>query len=593
MTIYYVDSIFGNDGNLGTSQASPWKTANKVNISSFSPADSILFKCGCEWIENLMASSNGTAGLPITYGAYGTGANPAFYSAVKRSGADWTKTAGRTNIYQASLPSSGSVTQAWTPPGGPVTMGVVWYGTIGNYMWGRTSQTGTAITSLDLLDANQGCAFWDNGIIYINPPDGDPTSNGNDYWVSVSIFGINTGNTAAINYLKFKNLDIFYTCSEGFDTINVNGTVNASSHVDVEDCNSYYAVGDAFAGFGVDINFLRCKTYFAKFMSFQSNNNPNFAVQTNGITFTDCEHATNTIGINQQWVGFPAAFGSQAPNTTANNVTVTNLIVSGDAVLALYLYSLNGISIDGVSITGSVDEVIGGGYSTNVDVKNINMSKVNTGTWLAVLDHFTGFKLSRSKLLASATSQGLFLNTCSNWEILYNLLKGGITTTGSCIYASGATGTNKAHNNIMSTWGAIIGWNTDAVLSLKNNIYYNCGVRVLNYSAGITNLTSDYNCGYGVTNWYSGGNLSTWRAASGQDVNSFVADPKFVNAGAGDYRLQTSSPCIKAGVDVGLTTDYQGNGVRAVPSIGAIEYSVRDGVISPVTINGAHYKPLP
>lgn len=73
---YYVDNVNGTDSNSGTSMSSPWKTIAKVNGSSFQPGDSILFAAGRIWQEQLNPPSNGAAGKPITFGAYGTGDKP-------------------------------------------------------------------------------------------------------------------------------------------------------------------------------------------------------------------------------------------------------------------------------------------------------------------------------------------------------------------------------------------------------------------------------------------------------------------------------------------------------------------------------------
>lgn len=73
---YYVDVTGGADGNAGTSEGAAWQTINKVNISSFSPGDSILFKKGETWQEQLTVPSSGSSGNPITFGAYGTGSEP-------------------------------------------------------------------------------------------------------------------------------------------------------------------------------------------------------------------------------------------------------------------------------------------------------------------------------------------------------------------------------------------------------------------------------------------------------------------------------------------------------------------------------------
>ncbi|UCE73642.1 MAG: right-handed parallel beta-helix repeat-containing protein, partial [Methanomassiliicoccales archaeon] len=75
-TVYYVNITGGDDSSLGTSEATAWKTIAKVNSQSFSPGDKILFKRGEVWREPLIIPSSGTAGSPITFGAYGNGNKP-------------------------------------------------------------------------------------------------------------------------------------------------------------------------------------------------------------------------------------------------------------------------------------------------------------------------------------------------------------------------------------------------------------------------------------------------------------------------------------------------------------------------------------
>ena len=74
-TDYYI-SASGNDTNTGLSTSTPWKTIAKVNSSNFLAGDRILFHCGDIWRETLTILSSGSAGSPITFGAYGSGANP-------------------------------------------------------------------------------------------------------------------------------------------------------------------------------------------------------------------------------------------------------------------------------------------------------------------------------------------------------------------------------------------------------------------------------------------------------------------------------------------------------------------------------------
>ncbi len=75
-TTYYVAAA-GSDSNSGTDSGHPWQTVAKVNAATFSAGDSVLFNRGDAWYGTaLVAPSSGSSGSPITFGAYGSGANP-------------------------------------------------------------------------------------------------------------------------------------------------------------------------------------------------------------------------------------------------------------------------------------------------------------------------------------------------------------------------------------------------------------------------------------------------------------------------------------------------------------------------------------
>ena len=75
-TNYYVSSTTGNDVNSGLTTSLPWKTLTKVNATNFVAGDQIMFQRGDTFYGSLTVKNSGTAGSPIVYGAYGTGANP-------------------------------------------------------------------------------------------------------------------------------------------------------------------------------------------------------------------------------------------------------------------------------------------------------------------------------------------------------------------------------------------------------------------------------------------------------------------------------------------------------------------------------------
>lgn len=58
-------------------------------------------------------------------------------------------------------------------------------------------------------------------------------------------------------------------------------------------------------------------------------------------------------------------------------------------------------------------------------------------------------------------------------------------------------------------------------------------------------------------------------------TGNITSDPKFVSTVTPDFHLQSGSPAINAGVDVGLTSDYEGNRVPqgSAPDIGVYEFS--------------------
>ena len=66
---FYVDSIAGLDTNPGT-LALPWLSLTKVNAATLTSGQSVGFKRGSSFAGQLTAAGG------VTYGAYGTGANP-------------------------------------------------------------------------------------------------------------------------------------------------------------------------------------------------------------------------------------------------------------------------------------------------------------------------------------------------------------------------------------------------------------------------------------------------------------------------------------------------------------------------------------
>lgn len=126
--------------------------------------------------------------------------------------------------------------------------------------------------------------------------------------------------------------------------------------------------------------------------------------------------------------------------------------------------------------------------------------------------------------------------------------------------------------------------------TLKNNIIYSPSSYFINSSStGVNTISNNLYYSTSYTNkWYYAGAIATladWMTASGE-TNALQGWPKFLGqadstSAITDYHLQPSSKAVNAGVDVGLTTDYDGN---PVPSGGGYDIGALELQISPPTI---------
>jgi autotransporter-associated beta strand protein len=96
---YYV-SPTGSDSNSGTSSSSPWQSLAKVDSTTFAPGSQILFQDGGNWYgQQLVANQSGTTSQPITYGSYGSGANPTFWGSVIVPSSSFEPVSGEPDTY--------------------------------------------------------------------------------------------------------------------------------------------------------------------------------------------------------------------------------------------------------------------------------------------------------------------------------------------------------------------------------------------------------------------------------------------------------------------------------------------------------------
>ena len=158
-TTYYVSST-GSDSNSGLTEVLAWQTIGKVNATSFSAGDSILFKRGDTFYGKIVASDVGRSGSPITYGAYGFGDKPIIIGLTTVTG--WTDLGfniWRSNDAVSTLPDLKMVLiNGQSTPMGRYPNGDASYPFLPNF-YAFQSHTGTgsgasSITSSSLTDGN-------------------------------------------------------------------------------------------------------------------------------------------------------------------------------------------------------------------------------------------------------------------------------------------------------------------------------------------------------------------------------------------------------------------------------------------------------
>lgn len=463
---YYVDSAAGNDANAGTSTSAPWKTIAKVNGRTYAAGDSILFKRGSTWREQLRVPSSGAAGSPITFGAYGTGNKPRLYGSVNRSAtSDWTNESGSLWYASASVD-------------------------VGNLIFGADASCG--VKCRYKADVNTQGEFWfdtTNKRVYLYS-----SSNPATYYQAIEcalcdITGDMTNTSivriSARNYVTVRDFDIRYGGNLGIDIKRNSGNIT------IESC---------------DISFIGGGYY------------PEPVRLGNGIEIWGDGHDTivRYCRINQI---YDAAITCQYDGTPTTPLVLKNI---------LFQYNI---------------------------IENAEYS----------LEYW--FKDRNTTVISSCDNVRFENNVCINAGYGW-----------AHTQRSDATGT---HLMFFSSFAKMTN------IFIRNNIFYGSKLSCLyRYSTTFTdwaNVNLDYNCYYMSggdsqmihfpTANYSIATFGNYPSAQGKDSHSKAVNPQFVNP-AGNYRLTSGSKCIDAGLDVGLTRDYDGQAVKsgAGVDIGAFEY---------------------
>lgn len=372
----------------------------------------------------------------------------------------------------------------------------------------------TARGSLVEVEANVGSFYWNSGALYVSATSGYPDTNGKIYEVAQRTDSCRIENK---NYITIHNVAFVQSGNNGGVGLRI---VNASNNILVDACD------------------------------FSQATNQHLAI----------------------WANLPTNGNYKISRCTFDYSGLQHIGGSGSAIDVLS--------------TNSNDITLIGEYNTFAHVGN-NMAA-------PYLDHGIYFKSGRLVWRYNYHyNGGPYTGACvkisgtakDDCEIYYNIFSSGGGTQNWGILSEAGSG-HVIYNNVFYNIGTGVwqsGTNGPAVtggsgMSLKNNIFHTTTSLFIRATI-ITNVISDNNAFFnGATKSFLWGSIncsySDWRKYSGQDANSIYADPQFVQPTADNFRLRATSPCIKAGVNVGLTQDFSMNPLAADGNvdIGAFVY---------------------
>lgn len=563
---YYVDtaSVGGNGTTqelTGANAAFKTVAAAQAAITGDQSDNSLLFKTDCIWREFFSVGANGTAGHPFTIGSYGTGANPEIIASTNLNGA-WTNVSG--NIYKIAC-----ATEAKTCLNGSTVL---------------TLNAGNFAT----LAANEW--DWEANELYVNigvdPSGGDIEAGQRDSCITV-------GNK---NYVTIENI----ICrNANFQNFNFTGT---SQNIILSNCESYAADNEGFKQWNTTQ--VTYNNITAKYNGL--NNAAGQAISLHGDT-GGCSAIINTCLFEENYGG--------VSNINDADITVNDGVFINNA----YGASHGGVGA-GVSVYNNCsfsDDNRFPLYTKAINILNDQIVTLNECTIVSnktygIYANTTETLTLTNTSISGAMSGGAIYKDVAGANTI-NVSGCDITNTaGPGIYAVSATTLNVSKSILYNMNASGIRLTTTYTLNLDTSIFYGFGIAYMlqlqnggTYAATIKNcvlydsdansygiylqipvtlyntiinglsrgvvvvapavigdLTLSNNCMFGNTNnFFNDG-------GAGANTNGLNVNPLFISTVTPNFQLKPASPCINAGMGVGLTTDYEG---KAVPQGGAVD----------------------
>ncbi|HWD90598.1 MAG TPA: choice-of-anchor Q domain-containing protein [Mucilaginibacter sp.] len=540
-TNYYFSSSSGNDSYTATqaqSQSTPWKTIVKINavMTSLKPGDSILFKKGDTFLipegintGGLLVKVSGTSTQPIVFSSYGTGALPIITLPPLTT---WA--AGATaGIYKDSFTIQ----------------------TCCSFL----SEDGIPLTKASSTALTDGNWYGSGGVVYYKPTSGTPSSH------TVTVANINNSYIPGIDlsdqqYITVNGIQ-FNSLGVGVKTYDLTtGTIGLT----IQNCVFNYCQTGIF--FMPDVG-----------------NNTNSTFKNNVFYRDQCAirmYTTSATG-NRPGQTWGTHIRCKILNNQMNQIGTTDgathwpSSITGTDFEAIGLQNFMNGTVQGNTTTG--------GYHIGLSWYNITSREssndtikgntfISTGKQAVILigDQVNG-------VYNYAYNNNLF---CNNVFVNTNNIQSG-NPTFQIYQGVNATTQNLLVNNTfvgnINTW--YFSESNAPYFIIENNLVYNAGsYRWVEWSWGTkpASLTVAYNMYYEDSSNSAGTNcpfafgsnksITQMQTLLMESHSVAAVNPVFTNPASGTYTLQSTSPAIDAGVNVGLP--FSGK----APDIGAYEY---------------------
>lgn len=460
---YFVDSVNGNDGYTGKSPAAAFATISA--LPAITPGMRINLAKGSTWREQLTIAANN-----VTVQAYGTGAAPILDASDIIANAAFTKTVGRTNVYQATVNVSAGWSSVWED--------AVRFANVADLA--TCDATASSYTCVDAAGPM---------VLYIHASgDGNPITNGKTYETTATV------RTCGITSFGYTGTVISgITCKRNRDN---NGSIIMGDSTTLTDCTALEGTKhNIFIGNGsVLTGCIAQDAYFKPTEPSHSLYVYNANVGNGaGVTFTNCT-ARSTV-YDGEATGF---FGHVNVSGSFGTIRYNNCTCD-----KLFLAFSMAEDIDAVVIDSCTVTACGGGVTVDVPT-TINNSNFSVTGAVVISIPTAGASVTVTDCTIACSNvapQNIRITADGTSVTLLRVIFAGNGNL-ETVYFTGANNTLNAH---------YCSWSTT---------YYTSWY--LNNITGLT-VVSDYNTFKSARFWrYNGAyiDFAAWKAATSQDAHS-------------------------------------------------------------------------